>query len=136
MMLSDTIALQRPEEPGPMPDVLEPWTLLPTQLATGERVGLSGETRLMAAVLADAVQLFTKHRRSCTVSGQALFRETEAWILSRDRGWLLSFENVCDALQIHAGCLRRALYAAPTGTPILPFDAGRLRVARGRRIRL
>jgi hypothetical protein len=134
MPLAEASALERPVEPNPMPDVLEPWIMLPTQLADGERVHLSGETRLMAAVLADAVQLFLKHRRSCTASGQILFRETEAWFLSRDRRWLLSFENICDVLQIHAGCLRRALYAVPASA--LPVDAGRLRVARGRRIRV
>jgi hypothetical protein len=128
----------RVPEPQANPDIFEPWVLLPTQLAGGERVHLSGETRLMAAVLADAIQLFMKHRQSPTASGKILFRETEAWILSRDRRWLLSFENICDALHINAGCMRRALVAAPAvdARRSLPFDAARLRVARGRRIRV
>jgi len=125
-------------EPEANPDIFEPWVMLPTQFAGGERVHLSGETRLMAAVLADAIQLFLKHRRSATANGKILFRETEAWILSRDRRWLLSFENICDALHINAGCMRRALVAAPSADSprSLPFDAARLRVARGRRIRV
>lgn len=128
----------RVTEPEANPQIFEPWVMLPTQLAGGEHVHLSGETRLMAAVLADAIQLFLKHRQSPTASGKILFRETEAWILSRDRRWLLSFENICDALNINAGCMRRALVATPPADArrSLPFDAARLRVARGRRIRV
>jgi len=63
-------------EPEANPDIFEPWVMLPTQFAGGERVHLSGETRLMAAVLADAIQLFLKHRRSQTANGKILFRET------------------------------------------------------------
>lgn len=124
------------EDPDPLPNVLEPWLVLPTQLANGEHVRLSGETRLMAAVLADAIQTFLKYRGSRTANGQVLFRETESWFLDRDRGWLLSFESVCDALQIHAGCLRRGLIAIPPVAMTLPVDAGRVRVARGRRVRV
>ncbi len=134
--MTTNAALQQPIDVDPIPDVLEPLLVLPSQLASGERVHISGETRLMAAVLADAIQVFLKHRHSRTPGGQILFRETETWILSRDRRWLLSFENVCDALHINAGCLRRALHALPDATRALPVDAGRLRIARGRRVRI
>jgi len=120
-------------------DGLEPWTLLPIQAA--ERAGTarqSGEKRLMAAVLADAIQLLMKHAQSRTASGRILFRETERWIESPDRRWLLSFENVCDVLGIDASRLRAALrrQVASGGRLSIPFDAGRLRVARRRKVRV
>lgn len=119
-----------------VPAVVEPWIVLPTQGLDGTATACSsGEKRLMAAVLADAIQLYLKHRRH---RDAVLFREAERWLESRDGRWLLSYENVCDVLQIDAARLRRALHvhaAADTHAPI-PIDAGRLRVARGRKIRL
>jgi hypothetical protein len=132
-------AWERGLDREPLPGGLEPWTVLPGQFLDGARaMQLSGEKRLMAAVLADAMQLYLKHHRSCTASGRILFRETERWFESQDRSWLLSFENVCDVLGIDAGRLRQALRAqAASGTRFrLPVDAGRLRVARGRKIRV
>ena len=135
--LAGEARLARAVDEDPSPNVLEPWIVLPSQLADGGRVQLSGETRLMAAILADAIQLYLKHRRSPTANGQILFRETESWILSRDHRWLLSFENICDALHIHAGNLRRTLCTnPPPDLKALPVDTGRLRVARGRKIRV
>ena len=115
------------------PTIIEPWVLLPSQAVDGTRAAsASGERRLMAAVLTDAIQVYLKGRRQ-----SLLFREAERWIESSDRGWLLSFENVCDVLQIDAGLLRRALHRyAASGAPPIPVDMGRLRVARGRKIRI
>lgn len=115
--------------------ILESWAVLPSQVADGARTACtSGAMRLMAAVLADAIQVYLKGRAH---PQSLLFRDTERWIASHDRGWLLSYENVCDVLHIDAGRLRRALEAqAAAGARSLPADAGRLRVARGRKIRV
>src|SRR5262245_27410446 len=114
----------------PMTDVFEPWTVLPQQLIDGARAECSGEKRLMAAVLTDAIHVYLKYRGARVGQGALLFREADRWIHSVERGWLLSFENVCDVLQIDAGRLRRALanHAPADGQRPLPVDAGRLRV--------
>jgi len=124
--------LERLDE-NPGPSIVEPWVMLPSQGLDGTRsAAASGERRLMAAVLTDAIQVYLKGRRE-----SLLFREAERWIESSDRGWLLSYENVCEVLTIDAGRLRRALrgYAA-SGAPPIPVDMGRVRVARGRKIRV
>jgi hypothetical protein len=117
---------------------LAPWALLGSQWAGGQAAGATGERRLMAAVLADAIRLYVKHARSRYAGGQRVFRETAEWFCSRDRGWLLGYENVCDVLGIDAERLRdrlRALAAADTPA-VIPFDAGRLRIGRGRKVRV
>jgi len=126
-------------EPDASAGVLEPWVVLPTQFADAARTTeLSGEKRLMAAILADAVHCYLKNHHGRGAAAQILFRETEAWIESRDQSWLLSFENICDVLGIVADPLRRALRAqiASGASRRLPVDAGRLRVARGRKMRI
>jgi hypothetical protein len=118
---------------------LEPWVLLPSQFADRARpTEHSGEKRLMAAILADAVQCYLKNHHGRGAAAQILFRETETWLESHDQRWLLSFENVCDVLGIDADRLRGALRAqvASGGCRRLPVDAGRLRVARGRKLRI
>jgi hypothetical protein len=124
-----------PEEEA-APAVFEPWIVLPTQGLHGTGTAASsGEKRLMAAVLADAIQLYLKHRHH---RNGVLFREAERWIESRDCRWLLSYENVCDVLQIDAERLRKALHlhAEADANLAMPLDVGRLRVVRGRKIRL
>jgi hypothetical protein len=117
---------------------LEPWIVLPAQTVGGAGAAISGERRLMAAVLADAVHLYLKHATGGSAPSQILFRDTERWFGSGDRSWLLSFENVCDVLEIDADRLRRALHVHATSGVVctIPFDAGRLRVSRGRKIRV
>ena len=117
--------------------VLEPWVLLGSQCAGGE-VAASGERRLMAAVLTDAMRLYVKHGRSRFAGGQRLFRETAEWFASRDHGWLLSYENVCDVLGIEPDRLRERLriLASAERPAVIPYDAGRLRVGRGRKMRV
>ena len=120
-------------EHDPVPPVIEPWVVLPSQgLDSLRSVSASGERRLMAAILTDAIQVYLKGRRQ-----SLLFRDAERWIESGDRRWLLSFENICDVLHIDADRLRRTLrrYAA-TEAPPIPVDMGRVRVARGRKVRI
>lgn len=40
-----------------------------------------------------------------------------AYIASRDRGWPFSFENLCEALSLDTGRLRRELRKAPVPAP-------------------
>ena len=93
---------------------------------------LSGEKRLLAAVLGDAMHAFLRYHPSLGGSGGPLFREAQHWFMSGDRSRFLAFENVCDALGIDAGCLRRTLETrAHAGMRVARAD-GR----RGRKLRL
>jgi hypothetical protein len=64
-----------------------------------------GEFRLMAAVLEDALHVLRKRPHS------RAWRETRAWLSSRDRSWPLSFESICDALDLHPDGVRRQVSA-------------------------
>ena len=68
------------------------------------------ERRLLLAILTDAI---VRCRRLATAPRFAAveLREAERWIKSDDRSWPCSFVNVCDALDIAYGPLRRAVLA-------------------------
>jgi hypothetical protein len=62
--------------------------------------------RLMYAVLEDAVVIVLGGR----LAGPATLRiETINWVLADDIGWLFSFQNVCDSLDLDADRLRARL---------------------------
>ena len=91
--------------------LLQPDTLLPSQyFAALRRKGAhEPERRLVIAVLQDAVDCFQKHLHARDRKARQLFLDAEEWIMSEDRTWPFSFENVCDLLQINAEYLRRGL---------------------------
>jgi hypothetical protein len=139
MMPARHTAAAKRGEPDPAFSPIEPWTVLPTQTVSGgATAAFSGERRLYGAILADAIQLYLKHAKGQDARSRILFRETEHWIESDDRRSVLSFENVCDVLGLDAGRMRRALrlHVASGIVRAMPFDVGRLRVARGRKIRV
>ncbi|MGH7859242.1 MAG: hypothetical protein ACREQY_18100 [Candidatus Binatia bacterium] len=68
-----------------------------------------GERGLMAAILQDAVECYRKTCNSRLPREQSLHRETEKWIFSDDRSWVLSFVNVCDVLGMDAERIRHTL---------------------------
>ncbi len=63
----------------------------------------------MLAVLEDALDCFQKYAVARDGHGQQLFEEAYAWILSTDRGWFFSYENICETLEINPEYLRRGL---------------------------
>lgn len=67
------------------------------------------EQRLMLAVLEDALGILVAGPRR-TTSGR-LFWDTRSWVLDDDLAWPFSFLNVCEALDIDPGRLRRRLAA-------------------------
>jgi hypothetical protein len=90
--------------------------VLPTQYlpGPGSRLGESHK-RLMVAVLQTVVDdcRGSSYRRSRGWEmpvGHRDLREAIAYMSSTDRGWPFSFENLCDALGLDAGRLRRELY--------------------------
>jgi hypothetical protein len=116
---------------------VEPWSLLASQVSARHSQGCSGERRLMAAILGDAIQVYVKGRQRGMTQG-LLYREAEEWIESRDRRSLFAFETVCDVLHLDADRLRRVLRAQGPSARChaIPVDACRLRVARGRKMRI
>jgi hypothetical protein len=130
-------------ESTPSPDetaaaVFEPWALLGTQWTGARMPRASGEKRLMAAVLADAIRLYLKYAQSPTVGGRREFRETADWVESWNRSELFGFQSICETLGIETERLRvrlRAL-AASDEQPSIPFDAGRVRIGRRRKVRV
>jgi hypothetical protein len=70
--------------------------------------GLSGEQRLMLALLTDALNVYQKGALSRLTRQRRLFVDAERWIMadSADRN-AFSFATVCDALGINPHLLRR-----------------------------
>jgi hypothetical protein len=71
---------------------------------------LSGEQRLMLALLTDAINVYQKGVLSHVTRARRLYVDAERWILADDdTGEWLSFTTVCDALGIDAPHLRRRI---------------------------
>ena len=91
--------------------LLQPDTVLPAQYFGGRRSRGThdAEHELVVAVLQDAVDCFQKHLLARERKARQLYIDAEAWIMSDDRRWPFSFENVCDLLNIDAAGLRQGL---------------------------
>jgi hypothetical protein len=63
----------------------------------------------MLAVLEDAIDCYQKFAHARDPRGEQMFEEAREWVSSTDRGWLFSFENICDTLEINADYVRRGL---------------------------
>ena len=70
---------------------------------------LEPETRLMFAVLSDAINDYRKYAIDRSARGRRLFREVEAWIHDKNSNWLFSFENICDSFKLDPDFLRKGL---------------------------
>ena len=68
------------------------------------------EHKLMLAVLDDAVSCFQKYFAARDKKEARLFREAEEWILQQDKSdWLLSFDDVCETLDLNPDYIREGL---------------------------
>jgi len=112
--------------------------MLPVQYLrqAGARV-TEPQKRLMLAVLQTVVEdcWGSVYRRAAgygTPTDQRAHEQARAYVASTDRAWPFSFENVCEAIGLDAGSLRRALQN-DDGAPLLPASirAGRRGVAGG-----
>jgi hypothetical protein len=77
------------------------------------------EKRLMVAVLQTVVDdcQGSGYRQAAGHTPPTNLRRTrqaKAYAASADRAWPFSFENLCDALDVDALCLRRALRRKPS----------------------
>ena len=67
------------------------------------------EQRLMGAVRQDAIRAFCQNAGAQKTRGRRIFGETTEWFESSDVSWPFSFENICDALALEPGWVRRLL---------------------------
>ena len=104
-------SLSVPIEESQGPSELVPEQILPVQFA--ELLQRSSEPtperRLMAAVLEDAIRTFCRCADSRGVRRKRLFSGTADWFESPDVRWPFSFANICDALALEPGWVRRLL---------------------------
>ncbi len=80
---------------------------------------LQPETRLMLAILEDAIECFRKEMRT---RGRK-FREAREWFLEEDSDWPFSFENICDLLGLSASAIRQRLMHYKEKKPAGPSKA-------------
>ena len=73
------------------------------------RKDLTGEQRLMCAIIEDAVEVYLKHAGAVRPDHRDRFEEAERWIEAGDRSWLYAFETICDYLGMDADHLRHGL---------------------------
>ena len=72
---------------------------------------LEPERELMLAVLADAVECYWKYSGAHDGVGTRLFQDAREWLLEDDERRPFSFVNVCSALQLDPGYIRRGVFA-------------------------
>jgi len=84
--------------------------ILPSQYfgAIGS-VGLSGEQRLMLAVLVDAINVLQSWQSGGSARKRRNFAEAAQWVNSPGTSRPFSFDSVCDALEIDSELLRSRL---------------------------
>jgi hypothetical protein len=93
-----------------------PDTVLAEQLSGGHTHD-TGERRLLAAVLEDAVHCCLKLDGSDDAKKRALGREAWEWIASTDRSRLYTFENVCLQLGLDPDYVRGGVSRMRRGRP-------------------
>ena len=93
--------------------------MLPTQyLRRADSHLVEPHRRLMAAVLQTVVDdcrgsVYRRARGDRTPIARRDVRKATAYVASTDRRWAFSFENLCQALGLDAGRLRRELRTIP-----------------------
>jgi hypothetical protein len=121
---------------SPLPDVI-----LPSQFfELAGAPAFSSEQRLMLAVLVDAINVLGKYGVSPNRRKRKSFNETSSWVFAEVVTSPLSFEHVCDALNVDARSLRMrlsALLSAHDGTlrKLRLKEGGRIQRVTVKRVR-
>ncbi len=92
--------------------LFQPDTILPPQYleTVCRKTHLEAEQELMLVILEDAVTCFQKYFAARDKIETRLFRESEEWILRREKSdWLFSFDNICETLGLDPGYIREGL---------------------------
>src|SRR5512143_2240783 len=102
-----------------------PETVLPSQYfdRVRRRKDLSGEQRLMCAIIEDAVDVYLKHAAARGPLHRRLFDDAEQWIESHERAWVYSFEAICDQLGLDVEYVRAGLRARKARARMEPAPA-------------
>jgi hypothetical protein len=107
----------------PTSDILSQMDIiLPSQYfgAMGS-AGLSGEQRLMLAVLIDAINVLQSRRSVGRMDRRRNFGEAAQWVNTRGTSHPFSFDSVCDALEIDSAKVRSHLRVLT----VRPANSGR-----------
>lgn len=70
---------------------------------------MNGERQLLAGILQEALDSFSRTCPSPTPRDHQRSRDAEAWIFSDDRSSPFTFRSVCDVLDLDAGRIRDLL---------------------------
>ena len=90
--------------------MFHPDAFLPVQHFDMLRRSTTPEKRLLIAILADAINCFQKDPLANPRKGpRRVSKEAERWLMSLDRTWPFSFENICDVLDLDSSRLRSQL---------------------------
>jgi len=94
-----------------LPGLFEPHLILPVQYFTRlqRSAAWTGELRLMAAILEDAVAVCSKRETPKTSKARHVLRETLRWLRSNDRTWMFSFLRICEILDMDPSAIRRGI---------------------------
>jgi len=94
-----------------LPSLFEPHTILPVQFFTRlqRSAAWTGEQRLMAAVLEDAIAICCKPSPPTTSKGRTVLRESLRWVRSNDRKWIFSFLRICEMFDMDPSAIRRGI---------------------------
>lgn len=79
--------------------------------ARRRRAALSGEKRLMLAIVENALDYYQKYLLATDRVGRALFAEAAEWMASTSDEDVYSFENISETLDINASYFRRGVAA-------------------------
>src|SRR4029453_5315391 len=94
-----------------LPGLFEPTQILPVQYFTGlqRSAAWTGEQRLMAAIMEDAVAVCSKPSIPKSSKARHVLRETLRWVRSNDRTWMFSFLRICEMLDLEPSAIRRGI---------------------------
>ena len=87
--------------------MIEPDTMLPSQFFRHGVV--TPETRLLLAVLEEALNTRQRHLTTSDPRSRAVLAEVEAWFRSDDAARLCAFVTICNALEIEPTWMRARL---------------------------
>ena len=73
------------------------------------RLRMSGECRLLWAVLEDGIACYLRYGDHPSAAMRKLFQEARDWIEAKEGAGLCSFSGICGAFQIDPSYLRRGL---------------------------
>ena len=70
---------------------------------------MSGEQKLMTAILKDAARCVRKFKYSRSYWGERRYKEAVTWFLSDDKIYLYSFRSICSYLELNHRMIREAV---------------------------